>query len=529
MKRKSFITILATIMLLVLAVSAFTACGKKDGDKDKDQTHTHTYATEWSKDETNHWHAATCEHTSEKKDVTAHTFGEWTETKAPTYTEKGEKQRACTVCSYVDKQEVDALGAKENSLTLAEGIKESEFYKDYDKQGIELTKDMFVYNGDGELTFEFKKEGETAFVKTSPTAAGIYIVKVTVSGTSEWKTISKEYEYSIDKKKISIEDQEFYATYVGKEWKATLLLNETDGILDGDSVSLELLRDNVNDWTDGSSFELYDETAQKADNRERVRLVGNGSENYELEAVDSDGKLVATLKCSVQETQVNGSPYSESLWGTFPVADLKCGFSNFIAGGEAGSFAEKLFQGENAYKQFTLKVNAVVGTETTCIAIGTRIGLGNSAFGYEYNVMQFINNADKTKVAFAFDLIPNIEGFTDESGKWIYEGTEITLKLMVVDDTKTIKDGKEVLTGELVKDAYIVVKFVASEGSWTLNFGSDTIVADIGVYTVEESGLSENQWDTNHEFYTSGDDVCYIAIKVTTGISGGMTIENLGL
>ena len=387
---------------------------------------------------------------------------------------------------------------------------------------------MFVYNGDGELTFEFKKEGETAFVKTSPTAAGIYIVKVTVAGTSEWKTVSKEYEYSIDKKKVSIEDKEFVATYVGKEWKVVLLLDETNGILDGDSVSLELLKDNVNDWTDGSLFELYNETAQKADDRERVRLVGNGAENYEFEPFDSDGKLMATLKCNVQKTQVNGSCYSESLWGTFPVADLKCGFSNFKAGGEAGSFAEKLFQGENAYKQVTLKVNAVVGTETKCIATGTRIGLGNSAFGYEYSGMQFIDNADKTKVAFAFDLIPNVEGLTDEDGKWIYEGTEITLKLMVVDDTKTVEDGKTVLTGKLVKDAYIVVKFVASEGSWTLNFGSDTIVADIGVYIVGESGLSENQWDTTREFYTS-DDVCYIAIRVTTGISGGMTIENNGL
>ncbi len=529
MKRKSIITILATLMLFVLAVSAFTACGKKDGDKDKDTTHTHTYATEWSKDETNHWHAATCEHTSEKKDVAAHTFGEWTETKAPTYTEKGEKQRTCTVCSYVDKQEVDALGAKENSLTLAEGIKESEFYKDYDKQGIELTKDMFVYNGDGELTFEFKKDGETAFVKTSPTAAGNYIVKVTVSGTSEWKTVSKEYSYSIDKKKISIEDQEFYATYVGKEWKAALLLNETDGILDGDSVSLELLRDNVNDWTDGSSFELYDETAQKADNRERVRLVGNGSENYELEAVDSDGKLVATLKCSVQETQVNGSCYSESLWGTFPVADLKCGFSNFIAGGEAGSFAEKLFQGENAYKQVTLKVNVIVETEIVCIAMGTRIGLGNSEFGYEYSGMQFINNADKTKVAFAFDLIPNIEGFTDENGKWIYEGTEITLRLAVDAKIETVEFDKEALTGKLVNGAYIVVKFTPGEGGYKLNFSEETIKADIGIFSVGETGLTEVTLDKNREFYMSGDDIYYIAIKVTAGISGGMTIESTGL
>ncbi len=390
---------------------------------------------------------------------------------------------------------------------------------------------MFVYNGNGELTFEFKQEGETAFTKTSPILAGNYIVKVTVSATSEWKAISKEYNYSIDKKKISIEDQEFYATYVGKEWQASLVLNEIDGILDGDNVSLELLRDNVSDWTDGSSFELYADSAQKADNRERVRLVGNGSENYELEAVDSDGKLVATLKCSVQETQVNGSCYSPSLWGTFPVTDLRCGFSNFSAGGEAGSFAEKLFQGENACKQFTLKVNATVGGKMICIAIGTRKGLGSGKFGYEYGGMQFVDNVDKAKVAFAFDLIPNIEGYTDENGAWIYEGTEITLSLAINDNTETVECDKTILAGKLVDGAYIVANFSSNaECSYKMHFEDEAIVTDIGVFSFGETGLTQITLDEGYEFYlNSYVDVCYIVIRVNTGISGGLTIEKIGL
>lgn len=38
-------------------------------------THEHTYSTEWSKDATNHWHAATCGH-DVKADEAAHTFDE---------------------------------------------------------------------------------------------------------------------------------------------------------------------------------------------------------------------------------------------------------------------------------------------------------------------------------------------------------------------------------------------------------------------------------------------------------------------
>ena len=37
----------------------------------EDKPHTHTYSTEWSSDETNHWHECTC---GDKKDVAAHTY-----------------------------------------------------------------------------------------------------------------------------------------------------------------------------------------------------------------------------------------------------------------------------------------------------------------------------------------------------------------------------------------------------------------------------------------------------------------------
>ncbi len=36
------------------------------------EEHTHTYATTWSKDATNHWYAATCEHTTETQGLAAH-------------------------------------------------------------------------------------------------------------------------------------------------------------------------------------------------------------------------------------------------------------------------------------------------------------------------------------------------------------------------------------------------------------------------------------------------------------------------
>ncbi len=50
----------------VIAGSLFpmTACGEDE--------HQHTYSNAWSTNATTHWHAATCEHTNEKKDVSGH-------------------------------------------------------------------------------------------------------------------------------------------------------------------------------------------------------------------------------------------------------------------------------------------------------------------------------------------------------------------------------------------------------------------------------------------------------------------------
>ena len=48
--------------------------GKEDEGKEDTPVHTHTYSSEWSYNETHHWHAATCEHTDEKSDYAEHVF-----------------------------------------------------------------------------------------------------------------------------------------------------------------------------------------------------------------------------------------------------------------------------------------------------------------------------------------------------------------------------------------------------------------------------------------------------------------------
>jgi hypothetical protein len=61
--------------------------------------HTHTAGTTWSSDATNHWQTCTAGD-GEEMNSAAHTFSEWTVTKAATEDEEGSQTRTCTVCGY---------------------------------------------------------------------------------------------------------------------------------------------------------------------------------------------------------------------------------------------------------------------------------------------------------------------------------------------------------------------------------------------------------------------------------------------
>ena len=75
----------------------------------------HKFATDWTKDGTYHWHAATCGH-----DVTdskaAHSFGEYVSNNDATTEADGTKTRECSVCGYKDTV------TDEGSMIVPEGF-----------------------------------------------------------------------------------------------------------------------------------------------------------------------------------------------------------------------------------------------------------------------------------------------------------------------------------------------------------------------------------------------------------------------
>ena len=84
----------AGIIVIILIICLATCNG-----------HKHKYDSAWSSDETNHWHQATCKH-DKKKDLAAHTYGDWVTVTEATLTTKGSQKRVCSVCSYVEIAEI---------------------------------------------------------------------------------------------------------------------------------------------------------------------------------------------------------------------------------------------------------------------------------------------------------------------------------------------------------------------------------------------------------------------------------------
>lgn len=159
--------------------------------------HVHTFdTTRWEYDTANHWHPATCPHTDEKKDLAAHNWNDGVITKPSDYGVEGEKTFTCATCSATRVESVPATPPKYNTLTFDGGL---ELSKTYDGMPVALNPENVHFNGNGELTIEYKleDEGDSSYTTTAPTDAGEYTVRASVAGTAEWYGISNTKSFTI--------------------------------------------------------------------------------------------------------------------------------------------------------------------------------------------------------------------------------------------------------------------------------------------------------------------------------------------
>lgn len=111
------ITTPATIEAEGVKTYTCTVCGdtktesipKLSGSDPDTPSHTHTYSSEWTSDKTYHWHAATCEHTTEVSDKAAHNWDGGVITRQPTTSREGIRTYTCTVCGRTKTESIAKL------------------------------------------------------------------------------------------------------------------------------------------------------------------------------------------------------------------------------------------------------------------------------------------------------------------------------------------------------------------------------------------------------------------------------------
>lgn len=174
-----------------------TTCGNTKTATIGRLDHVHTFdTTRWEYDTANHWHPATCPHTDEKNATAPHEWNNGEITTPADYGVEGEKTYTCTTCSATRVESVPATPPKYNTLTFDGGL---ELSKTYDGTPVVLNPENVYFNGNGELTIEYKLEDESdsAYTTTAPTDAGEYIVRASVAGTAEWYGISNTKSFTI--------------------------------------------------------------------------------------------------------------------------------------------------------------------------------------------------------------------------------------------------------------------------------------------------------------------------------------------
>ena len=259
MKRKSIITVLALVLVLALSLSIFSACNKK-----------HKYSSEWKHDEKTHWHECTTKKHTDTSEKLPHEFKEEI-VKAADYGVVGEKKFTCKDCGYSYTEDIDALGAKDNEIKLAEG---KTLGKEYDGEVVSITKDDFVIEGNRAPTIMFKVKGadDNTYTATAPKKVGEYTVKVSAAATAEWKAATKTFDFAITPMVIGVDWEHSYNN-------SNIITGEPAELLYGEEAMITVTMSSANVGATVQSFEI---TGKDAGNYSLAR------ENVNVEIIKAD-------------------------------------------------------------------------------------------------------------------------------------------------------------------------------------------------------------------------------------------------
>ena len=322
MKRKSIIAVLALVLVLALSLSIFSACNKK-----------HKYSSEWKFDEKTHWHECTTKKHTDTSEKLPHEFKEEI-VKAADYGVVGEKKFTCKDCGYSYTEDIDALGAKDNEIKLAEG---KTLDKTYDGSAVDVS-DKFSFNGNGEVTLMFKAQGaeDDAYAATAPKKVGEYTVKVSVAATAEWKAATKAFDFAITPMVISVAWEPTYNN-------TNVFSGEPAELLEGEEAMITVTMSSANVGATVQSFEI----------------TGKDAGNYSLAREDVNVEIV---KADINFEISNASAFNELFFvGATNIPDPTTNYVEIGTGYGERTIEWIMHLGDGVWSR-TLTKDEVIGT-----------------------------------------------------------------------------------------------------------------------------------------------------------------------
>ena len=426
-------------------------------------TATHTYGTEWTKDETSHWHESTCDATAPthdvmKSDFAAHTFDEGEVTKPADYGVVGEKKLTCTVCRYEKTESIDALDAKDNEIVLVAG---KTLGKEYDGEVISITKDDFVTEGNRAPAFMFKAKGadDNTYAATAPKKAGEYTVKVSVEATAEWQAASDTFDFAITPMVIGVEwEQEYDNTYIFSGEPAELLA--------GDEATITVTMESANVGAAVKSFEI----------------TGKDAANYSLAREDV---FVEIIKADIANFEIsNAAAFEKGFYiGATNIPHPETNYVEIGTGyGEKTIVWEKQLEGGVWSRNLTKE--EVMQSETGgTFRVHIKYAEGdNYKFGDAF--VRFTLNAKPRRLT-----VNNFDGKT-------YDGKQVTNftfdNLVKKFGAKSI-DGVENFTSAM-ESGEKYVEFREVGGEWERNLNVANVLTNAGEYEYRIGVTATDEW-----------------------------------
>ena len=520
MKRKSLFTILAIALMFVLSLSVLTACNKNkhefsskwkfdetnhwhecttkqhtdttektphvftwtektpagfhtdkvekgvcecgyETERTISGTATHTYGEEWKKDATGHWHDSTCDATAPthdvmKSDFAAHTFDEGEVTKPADYGVVGEKKFTCTKCGYEKTETIDALGAKDNEIKLAEG---KTLGKEYDGEVVSITKDDFVIEGNRVPTIMFMAKGadDNTYAATAPKNAGEYTVKVSVAATAEWKSATKTFDFAITPMVISVAWEPTYNnsnTFTGAPTE----------LLPGDEATITVTMSSANVGAEVQSFEI----------------TGKDAGNYSLAIEDVNVDIV---KADIVDFTIsNADAFNNLVIGAQSIPDPTTNYVEIGTGyGERTIFWEKEL--ENGVWSRNLTKEEVINFKTGTFRVHIKYAEGaNYNFGDTF--VKFTMKAKSRTLT--------VKSIEDK----MYDGKQVANftfdNLFKKLSTPSIEGGVENITPISSGEKYVEFREVG--GEWGRNLNAANVLTNAGEYEYRIGVTATDEW-----------------------------------